>query len=349
MKILVTGGSGFIGSAYIRHIISTTDNKILNFDNLTYSSNQGSLANIASSDNYEFFKGDITNQEQASYVLDKFKPNLLVNFAAESHVDKSIEDPSSFMNTNILGVSNLLNCSLEYSKNVIDFRFHHLSTDEVYGDINKDLPAPKEDSPFYTNSPYSASKASSDLIVRAWNQTYGLPTLVTNCTNNYGPYQYPEKLIPLMILKAIRKEPLPIYGDGMQERDWLFVEDHVGALALFLEHEFKGDRYNISADNQITNLEVVNTICDLLSKTNHEFLDSGFDYSSLITFVEDRPGHDKRYALDSENFRKKFSWTPETKFEYGIGHTVKWYLENITWWEDLLSKSSPLERIGLRK
>jgi len=349
MNILVTGGSGFIGSAYIRHIISFTDHKVLNFDNLTYSSNQASLESVAASEKYEFFEGDIVNQEQVLNIFKQFKPTLVVNFAAESHVDKSIEDASAFMRTNINGVTNLLNCSLKYSEEVDDFRFHHISTDEVYGDIDKDSPPPKEDSPFYTNSPYSASKASSDLIVRAWNKTYGLPTLVTNCTNNYGPFQFPEKLIPLIILRALRKESLPIYGDGLQERDWLFVEDHVGALAIFLEEAFVGDRYNISADNQITNLEVVHGICELLSSTIHKFLDEDFDYSSLITFVEDRPGHDRRYALDSKNIREKFSWNPQTKFKEGLGRTVNWYLSNESWWSDLLSNASPLSRQGVIK
>lgn len=347
MNILVTGGSGFIGSAYIRHIISYTDHKVLNFDNLTYSSNQASLDSVSVSDNYKFVKGDIVNQDQVVNIFKQFKPSLIVNFAAESHVDKSIEDPNTFMRTNILGVTNLLNCSLDYYKEVNEFRFHHISTDEVYGDIGKDSPAPEEDSSFFTNSPYSASKASSDLLVRAWNKTYGLPTLVTNCTNNFGPFQYPEKLIPLMILKAIKKDPLPIYGDGMQERDWLFVKDHVSALSIFLEEEFIGSRYNISAENQITNIEVVNSICDILSSMDHELLDKDFDYSSLITFVEDRPGHDKRYALNSKKIREQFSWNPQTKFKDGLDFTVKWYLSNRNWWSDLFSDESVLSRQGV--
>ena len=349
MNILVTGGSGFIGSAYIRYLISSTDHRVLNFDNLTYSSNQASLDSVIFSENYKFFKGDIVNQEQVLNIFKEFKPTLIVNFAAESHVDKSIEDPSAFMNTNILGVMNLLNCSLRYFKEVKDFRFHHISTDEVYGDIDEDLPAPNEDSSFFTNSPYSASKASSDLIVRAWNKTYGLPTLVTNCTNNYGPFQYPEKLIPLIILRALKKESLPIYGDGLQKRDWLFVDDHIDALAIFLEEEFHGDRYNISADNQITNLEVVNCICGLLSSTEHEFVDKDFDYSSLITFVEDRPGHDRRYALNSKKIREKFSWNAQTKFSAGLDLTVQWYLSNKSWWSTLFSDESLLNRQGVVK
>ena len=312
MKILVTGGAGFIGSAYVRHLITATEARVLNFDALTYAGNLASLESVSSSDRYQFLRGDIRDSKRLSDVMTSFQPDAIVHLAAESHVDNSIDGPLPFVETNVLGTFQLLHAALGYyrtlsAKQAESFRFHHVSTDEVYGDLGpQDVPF-SETTPYSPSSPYSATKASSDHLVRAWGRTYGLPILLTNCSNNYGPYQFPEKLIPHMILCALAGKPLPVYGDGRQIRDWLYVEDHARALWLVLQRGAPGSTYNIGGCNEVTNLEVVKALCALLS----ELKDPSQNYETLIEFVTDRPGHDRRYAIDCSKIREELNWQPQ--------------------------------------
>nr|WP_243887319.1 dTDP-glucose 4,6-dehydratase [Shewanella algae] len=351
VKILVTGGAGFIGSAVIRHIIESTQDSVINVDKLTYAGNLESLSIIDKSERYAFEKVDICNSEELERVFETHKPDAVMHLAAESHVDRSIDGPSEFMQTNIIGTYNLLEASRKYwlSLDEIDkkaFRFHHISTDEVYGDLEGTVDLFTETTPYAPSSPYSASKASSDHLVRAWRRTYGMPILVTNCSNNYGPYHFPEKLIPHMILNALDGKPLPIYGDGQQIRDWLFVEDHAKALHLVVTKGEIGETYNIGGHNEKANLEVVHTICNLLEELVPNKPLGVEKYADLITFVKDRPGHDVRYAIDASKIERELGWTPDESFETGIRKTVEWYLDNKNWWQRVLDGSYRLERIG---
>jgi len=349
MKILVTGGAGFIGSAFIRYSIKNTDHEVLNIDNLTYAGNLDSLRNAASSDRYNFKKINIC--DSLDEVFNFFKPDAVMHLAAESHVDRSIEGPSDFINTNINGTFNLLETSRRYyeimpeSKKEL-FRFHHISTDEVYGDLNNTNELFTEKTPYSPSSPYSASKASSDHLVRAWGRTYNFPTIITNCSNNYGPFHFPEKLIPHIILNALKGNSLPIYGNGLQIRDWLFVDDHARALLTVLEKGSIGETYNIGGHNEKTNLEVVEAICDLLEELAPHKPKNIQNYKDLITFVKDRPGHDMRYAIDATKIKNDLGWVPEETFETGLRKTVQWYLDNTSWWKRVLSGDYRMERIG---
>lgn len=361
MKILVTGGAGFIGSAVIRHIIHNTDDEVLNIDKLTYAGNLESLKDIDQSARYSFQQIDICDKEALEEVFNSFKPNLVMHLAAESHVDRSIDGPDEFIQTNIVGTYNLLETARAYWSTLSEtrkkaFRFHHISTDEVYGDLphpsdespdlsnsHKDsLPLFTEGTPYAPSSPYSASKASSDHLVRAWQRTYGFPTIITNCSNNYGPYHFPEKLIPLVILNALEGKPLPIYGKGDQIRDWLYVEDHARALYKVATEGNIGETYNIGGHNEKQNIEVVQTICEILD----QLVPSDSSYSSLITYVTDRPGHDRRYAIDASKIAKELDWQPKETFETGICKTIQWYLNNGEWCQNVQDGSYQRERLG---
>tara|TARA_R110000796_G_scaffold98443_1_gene205880 strand:+ start:2907 stop:4010 length:1104 start_codon:yes stop_codon:yes gene_type:complete len=358
MKILVTGGAGFIGSAVIRHIINNTNNSVINLDKLTYAGNLESLLEVSVSERYTFEQVDICNRAELDRVFKTHKPDAVMHLAAESHVDRSITGPAEFIQTNIVGTYNLLEAAREYwntletvAKKV--FRFHHISTDEVYGDLphpdeqegntlGKELPLFTEQTSYAPSSPYSASKASSDHLVRAWLRTYGFPTIVTNCSNNYGPYHFPEKLIPLVILNALEGKSLPIYGKGDQIRDWLYVEDHARALYKVVTEGKVGEIYNIGGHNEKKNIEVVQTICSILD----ELVPKGSNYSEQITFVTDRPGHDRRYAIDSSKMSNELNWTPVETFETGLRKTVKWYLDNQQWSKNVQDGSYQRERLG---
>lgn len=340
MKVLVTGGAGFIGSNFILNWIATEKGRVINLDKLTYAGNLENLKIICNSNRHIFIKGDIGDKELVKKVLKQHKPDAVVNFAAESHVDRSIGRPADFIQTNIVGTFNLLEEVMGYWKKMPssereNFKFLHVSTDEVYGSLNPNDPPFIESSPYAPNSPYSASKASSDHLIRAYNHTYGFPAVITNCSNNYGPYQFPEKLIPLMIVNAANGKALPVYGDGLHIRDWLYVEDHCNALKMVIKNGKTGETYNIGGCNQKTNLEVVKTICVILDEI---LSDSPFvPYSSLITFIKDRPGHDRRYAIDASKINKEFGWLPEESFETGIRKTIKWYLDNNSWVKSVTS------------
>lgn len=334
MKILVTGGAGFIGSAVIRHIIQHTNNQVFNIDKLTYAGNLESLKGIDQHPNYQFKQIDICNTEQITAAIDAFQPDAIMHLAAESHVDRSIDGPAAFIQTNIVGTYTLLEAARKYWMSLDaeaqeNFRFHHISTDEVYGDLEGTKDLFTETTSYAPSSPYSASKASSDHLVRAWHRTYGLPVIVTNCSNNYGPYHFPEKLIPLVILNALDAKPLPVYGNGQQIRDWLFVEDHARALYKVVTEGVVGETYNIGGHNEKQNIEVVKTICKILDELKPQA--SGQAYESLITFVKDRPGHDLRYAIDATKIQNELGWTPTETFETGIRKTVEWYLNNQEW------------------
>ena len=334
MNILVTGGAGFIGSAVIRHIIQNTNNQVLNIDKLTYAGNLESLKEIDQHSNYEFKQIDICDTEQITAAIDAFQPHAIMHLAAESHVDRSIDGPAAFIQTNIVGTYTLLEAARKYwmgldAEAQQNFRFHHISTDEVYGDLEGTTDLFTETTSYAPSSPYSASKASSDHLVRAWHRTYGLPVIVTNCSNNYGPYHFPEKLIPLVILNALDAKPLPVYGNGQQIRDWLFVEDHARALYKVVTEGVVGETYNIGGHNEKQNIEVVKTICKILDELKPQA--NGQAYASLITFVKDRPGHDLRYAIDATKIQKELGWTPTETFETGIRKTVEWYLNNQEW------------------
>ncbi|WP_101758448.1 dTDP-glucose 4,6-dehydratase [Oceanicoccus sp. KOV_DT_Chl] len=353
MKILVTGGAGFIGSAVIRHIIANTDDHVINVDKLTYAGNLASLAEVESSGRYQFFQQDICDSQGMNNVISETQPDAVMHLAAESHVDRSIDGPGEFIQTNIVGTYTLLEVVRNYWQDLANekkenFRFHHISTDEVYGDLEDDGSLFLESTPYAPSSPYSASKAGSDHLVRAWQRTYGLPVIITNCSNNYGPYHFPEKLIPHIILNALNGEPLPVYGDGQQIRDWLYVEDHAKALHLVVTRGGVGETYNIGGHNEKKNIEVVNTICNILEElapsSNNSHLDSS--YSSLITFVKDRPGHDQRYAIDAGKIQRELGWSPQESFESGIRKTVQWYLDQPQWWQQVLDGSYRLARIG---
>ncbi|AVF58866.1 dTDP-glucose 4,6-dehydratase [Vibrio diabolicus] len=354
MRILVTGGAGFIGSAVIRHIITNTNDSVVNIDKLTYAGNLESLTEVSSSDRYSFERVDICDREELERVFKQYNPDLVMHLAAESHVDRSIDGPSAFIETNIIGTYTMLEVSRNYWEQLDEerkkiFRFHHISTDEVYGDLEGTSDLFTETTSYSPSSPYSASKASSDHLVRAWARTYQFPTVVTNCSNNYGPYHFPEKLIPLVILNALEGKALPIYGDGQQIRDWLFVEDHARALYLVATKGSIGETYNIGGHNEKTNLEVVTTICRILDKLKPNKLQNIKNYEDLITFVADRPGHDLRYAIDASKIEKELGWTPNESFESGIKKTVEWYLENTNWWQRVLDGSYNLERLGVGK
>ncbi|HFQ4979321.1 TPA: dTDP-glucose 4,6-dehydratase [Vibrio vulnificus] len=351
MKILVTGGAGFIGSAVIRHIINHTQDSVVNLDKLTYAGNLESLSDVAESSRYVFEQVDICDRAELDRVFAQHKPDAVMHLAAESHVDRSIDGPAAFIETNIIGTYNLLEAARAYWLTLEEsvkahFRFHHISTDEVYGDLEGTDDLFTETTSYAPSSPYSASKASSDHLVRAWQRTYGFPTLVTNCSNNYGPYHFPEKLIPLMILNALDGKPLPVYGDGMQIRDWLFVEDHARALYKVVTEGEIGETYNIGGHNEKANIEVVKAICDLLEELRPNKPAGVESYESLITYVKDRPGHDVRYAIDATKIAQELNWTPEETFDSGIRKTVEWYLNNQQWWQRVLDGSYSLERLG---
>ncbi|WP_337220217.1 dTDP-glucose 4,6-dehydratase [Vibrio parahaemolyticus] len=351
MKILVTGGAGFIGSAVIRHIIRDTQDSVVNLDKLTYAGNLESLVDVADSDRYYFEQVDICDRTELDRVFSEHQPDMVMHLAAESHVDRSIDGPAAFIETNVMGTYHLLEAARQYwssleEANKSAFRFHHISTDEVYGDLEGTDDLFTETTSYEPSSPYSASKASSDHLVRAWQRTYGLPTLVTNCSNNYGPYHFPEKLIPLMILNALDGKPLPVYGDGLQIRDWLFVEDHARALYKVVTEGEIGETYNIGGHNEKANIEVVKTICALLEELRPDKPAGVESYESLITYVKDRPGHDVRYAIDATKIAQELNWTPEETFESGIRKTVEWYLNNPQWWQRVLDGSYSLERLG---
>lgn len=351
MKILVTGGAGFIGSAVIRHIIRDTQDTVINLDKLTYAGNLESLIEVSSNSRYRFEHVDICDRNELDRVFAEHKPDAVMHLAAESHVDRSIDGPAAFIETNVMGTYHLLEAARQYWLTLDEvgksaFRFHHISTDEVYGDLEGTDDLFTETTSYAPSSPYSASKASSDHLVRAWQRTYGLPTVVTNCSNNYGPYHFPEKLIPLMILNALDGKPLPVYGDGMQIRDWLFVEDHARALYKVVTEGEIGETYNIGGHNEKANIEVVKTICSLLEDFRPNKPAGVTSYESLITYVKDRPGHDVRYAIDATKIAQELNWTPEETFESGIRKTVEWYLNNQQWWQRVLDGSYSLERLG---
>ena len=350
MKILITGGAGFIGSAVVRHIINNTNDEVMNIDKLTYAGNLESLDTIADHPRYSFKQIDICDAEAMTEVFSSFQPDLVMHLAAESHVDRSIDGPSEFITTNIVGTYTLLEAARHYWQNLdqpikAQFKFHHISTDEVYGDLEGTTDLFTESTSYAPSSPYSASKASSDHLVRAWQRTYGLPTLVTNCSNNYGPYHFPEKLIPLVILNALDGKDLPIYGKGDQIRDWLYVEDHARALYKVITEGKIGETYNIGGHNEKQNIEVVKTICKILDEIKPQV--NGQPYENLITFVKDRPGHDVRYAIDASKIERELGWTPKESFESGIRKTVHWYLDNLDWCRRVQDGSYQRERIGI--
>ncbi|ENM3767352.1 dTDP-glucose 4,6-dehydratase [Vibrio cholerae] len=351
MKLLVTGGAGFIGSAVVRHIIKKTHDSVVNIDKLTYAGNLESLSDIDGHERYVFEQVDICNRTELDRVFAEHQPDAVMHLAAESHVDRSIDGPSTFIETNIVGTYNLLEAARAYWISLDDnrkasFRFHHISTDEVYGDLEGTDDLFTEITAYSPSSPYSASKASSDHLVRAWLRTYGLPTIVTNCSNNYGPYHFPEKLIPLMILNALEGKILPVYGDGLQIRDWLFVEDHARALYQVVNEGAVGETYNIGGHNEKTNMEVVKTICSLLEELAPNKPTGVTYYQDLITYVKDRPGHDIRYAIDASKIERELGWTPQETFESGIRKTVQWYLNNREWWSRVLDGSYSRQRLG---
>lgn len=333
-NILVTGGAGFIGSAVIRYLINETNNNVLNIDKLTYAGNLESLASVNDNPRYQFLHADICDKVAMTKAFDDFEPDIVMHLAAESHVDRSIDGPMDFIQTNIIGTYNLLEVARNYWQNLTEdkksrFKFHHISTDEVYGDLEGTEDLFTEKTSYSPSSPYSASKASSDHLVRAWHRTYGLPIVITNCSNNYGPYHFPEKLIPLVILNALDGKPLPVYGDGKQIRDWLYVEDHARALYLVATTAKVGETYNIGGHNEKQNIDVVKTICTILDNINPRM--DGQSYTQQIIFVKDRPGHDLRYAIDASKISKELNWRPQETFESGIQKTVEWYLSNQDW------------------
>lgn len=350
-KILVTGGAGFIGSAVVRHIIENTQDSVVNVDKLTYAGNLESLESVENNPRYTFEQVDICDAKALARVFEQHKPDAVMHLAAESHVDRSIDGPAAFIETNIVGTYTLLEAMRAYwntlsNEKKVAFRFHHISTDEVYGDLEGTDDLFTETTPYAPSSPYSASKASSDHLVRAWLRTYGLPTIVTNCSNNYGPFHFPEKLIPLMILNALDGKPLPVYGNGQQIRDWLFVEDHARALYKVVTEGKVGETYNIGGHNEKANIDVVRTICQLLEELVPNKPKGVVKYEDLITYVKDRPGHDVRYAIDATKINQELGWKPQETFESGIRKTVEWYLNNKKWWSRVLDGSYNRERLG---
>jgi dTDP-glucose 4,6-dehydratase len=346
MKILVTGGAGFIGSAVIRHLIQNTEHSVVNIDKLTYAGNLNSLKEIENSDRYCFEQADICDRNGIEEIFNKHKPDAIMHLAAESHVDRSIDGPAAFIHTNLIGTYTLLEAARAYLKENPKFKFHHVSTDEVYGDLPLDGSLFTETTSYDPSSPYSASKAGSDHLVRAWCRTFGLKVVVTNCSNNYGPYHFPEKLIPLVILNALEGKELPIYGKGDQIRDWLYVEDHARALCKVCLEGKSGETYNIGGHNELQNIDVVKSICAILDELKPRT--DGKKYQEQIVFVDDRPGHDLRYAIDASKIANELGWTPEETFETGLKKTVQWYLDNQWWWEPLREKYKR-ERLGLSK
>jgi dTDP-glucose 4,6-dehydratase len=355
---LITGGAGFIGSAVVRELINNTGHKVVNIDKLTYAGNPESLASVEDNSRYTFIQADICDADAMAKAFSQHQPDVVMHLAAESHVDRSIDGPAAFIETNIVGTYTLLEAARTYWKGLqltdaeraTGFRFHHISTDEVYGDLphpgdnaNAEQHLFTETTAYAPSSPYSASKASSDHLVRAWQRTYGLPTLVTNCSNNYGPYHFPEKLVPLVILNALAGKPLPVYGDGSQIRDWLYVEDHARALILVAQKGATGETYNIGGHNEKQNLEVVQTICDTLQ----DLVPKQTRYRDQITFVKDRPGHDLRYAINASKIERELGWAPKETFETGLRKTVQWYLKNETWWQRVQNGSYQGERLGV--
>jgi len=344
---LITGGAGFIGSAVVRELIQNSTHRVVNVDKLTYAGNLESLVNVETSERYAFVQADICDAPAMQQLFEQHQPDVVMHLAAESHVDRSIDGPAEFIQTNVVGTAVLLEAARSYWNSLEGerrdaFRFHHISTDEVYGDLEGTDDLFTEETSYAPSSPYSASKASSDHLVRAWQRTYGLPTLVTNCSNNYGPYHFPEKLIPLMILNALAGKPLPVYGDGQQIRDWLYVEDHARALIKVATEGEIGETYNIGGHNEKANLTVVETLCDLLQ----ELVPQEQSYRELITFVTDRPGHDVRYAIDASKIERELGWAPEETFETGLRKTVQWYLANETWWKRVQDGSYQGQRLG---
>lgn len=350
LTFFITGGAGFIGSAVIRNIISNTNHKVINIDSLTYAGNLDSLSTVSSSPNYQFEYIDICDTESVKQLFKTYQPDIVMHLAAESHVDRSIESPALFLQTNIMGTGILLEQARTYweqlpSRKKKSFRFHHISTDEVYGSLGPSELF-NEKTPYAPNSPYSASKASADHLARAWHKTYGLPTIITNCSNNYGPYHFPEKLIPHIILNALHNKPIPIYGNGKQIRDWLYVDDHAQALYKVATTGTPGETYNIGGNNERQNIDIANAICDLLEELAPKHKPGNKPYHNLITHVKDRPGHDTRYAIDTTKIQNDLHWFPTETFESGLRKTVQWYLDNPLWWQRVLSGDYKLERIA---
>lgn len=351
MRILITGGAGFIGSALIRHLIQSTEHEVLNLDKLTYAGNLESLAPVDDNPRYRFVQADIADSPVVAQTLAEFQPDAIMHLAAESHVDRSIDGPAAFIQTNIVGTYSLLESTRAYwlglsAERKAAFRFHHISTDEVYGDLHGVDDLFTETTPYAPSSPYSASKAASDHLVRAWQRTYGLPVLITNCSNNYGPYHFPEKLIPLMILNALAGKPLPVYGNGQQVRDWLYVEDHARALLKVVSEGQVGETYNIGGLNEQKNLDVVRAICALLEELAPQKPAGIARYEDLITYVQDRPGHDLRYAIDASKIERELGWVPQETFETGLRKTVQWYLDNLDWCRRVQDGSYQGQRLG---
>lgn len=349
MKILVTGGAGFIGSAVVRQAIQNRDYDVVNVDSLTYAANLDNLTDIADHAGYVFEQADIRDEAAMTALFKKHQPDAIMHLAAESHVDRSIDGPLAFVDTNVMGTAVLLHVARQYwdtldADRKAAFRFHHISTDEVYGTLGEEGFF-TEETRYQPNSPYAASKASSDMLVRAWGQTYGLPIVITNCSNNYGPYQFPEKLIPVVILKALSGKDIPIYGAGTNVRDWLFVNDHAEALLTVLEKGRLNEIYNIGGDNEAQNIELVNMLCAILDEIRP---DPAGSYTRLITYVKDRPGHDMRYAIDAAKVQRELGWKPSVTLEEGLRQTVQWYLENEDWWQNILQRGFKQDRLGLK-
>ena len=346
-RVVVTGGAGFIGGALVRKLIEQNFT-VLNIDSLTYASNLQSLVNVSTNENYSFKKLDICDENSLWKLILDFCPDTIMHLAAESHVDRSIDDPSTFLKTNILGTANLLNLARKLSNENKEFLFHHISTDEVYGDLSELDPAFTEKNNYDPSSPYSASKASSDHLVRSWSRTYGLKYVITNCSNNYGPFHFPEKFIPNIIIRGLLNKKINIYGDGSQIRDWLYVDDHADALIKINCSGFKNTTFNIGGNNELRNIDVAKNVCSLLDKLV-PLEDKSKNYSDLITFVRDRPGHDLRYAIDNSKLKKHLNWEPAETFESGLEKTVKWYISNKDWWKEMVRKNNLLNRLGSKE